>query len=141
MLHPGGIYLSQHLGPDRDAGLDIVDLRPERLRAEFHDVGAVVRLLRTVSWLVPDFTVEWYRDRLLALHEHLEAEGTFVDESGRLFVGTDIGLGIVHTLDMEAASDAVEHGMWRPEEVHFEALVERFGVLLRPAPAGASTPA
>ena len=70
-----------------------------------------------------------------------QAEATFVDESGRLFVGTDIGLGIVHTLDMEAASDAVEHGTWRPEEVHFEALVARFGVLLRPAPAGASTPA
>ena len=33
---------------------------------------------------------------------------------GRLFVATDLGLGIVHTLDMDVAGDAVERGVWQP---------------------------
>ena len=56
-----------------------------------------------------------------------------VDESGRLFLVCDLGIGIVHTLDMQAASDVVEHGTWRPREIAFDALVERFGVRLSPA--------
>src|SRR5665213_2460946 len=43
-------------------------------------------------------------------------ESAWLDERGRLFIGTDIGLGLVHTLDMEAASGAVERGEWRPVE-------------------------
>ena len=62
------------------------------------------------------------------------AESVWLDERGRLFVGTDLGLGVVHTQDMEAASDAVESGAWRPSETTFDALVGRFGVRLRPAP-------
>ncbi len=62
-------------------------------------------------------------------------ESAWLDERGRLFLATDIGLGLVHTLDMEAASAAVESGAWRPAEIEFAALVERFGFRLRPAPA------
>jgi hypothetical protein len=57
----------------------------------------------------------------------------FLDESGRLFIGGDLGLGIVHTLDMNVAGDLVERGVWTPEEVRFEALVERFAYRLSPA--------
>jgi hypothetical protein len=57
----------------------------------------------------------------------------FVDESGRLFVVCDLGLGIVHTLDMQAASELVERGVWRPRETTFAALVERHAVRLSPA--------
>ncbi|MEO8079852.1 MAG: DUF2946 family protein, partial [Caldimonas sp.] len=37
---------------------------------------------------------------------------SFVDEQGRVFLATDLGLGIVHTLDMELAANAVESGAW-----------------------------
>ena len=57
---------------------------------------------------------------------------SFIDESGRLFLATDIGLGLVHTLDMEAAADEVEQGRWRPREIGFEALLAREGVERRP---------
>jgi hypothetical protein len=57
----------------------------------------------------------------------------FVDESGRLFLATDLGLGIVHSLDMGTASDAIERALWQPQEVAFDALVERFGFRLSPA--------
>ena len=62
-----------------------------------------------------------------------------VDEHGRLFLDTDAGYGIVHTLDMEAAADAVERGLWAPESVAFADLPERFGYRLR-AEAAASHP-
>ena len=60
-------------------------------------------------------------------------EAALLDEAGRLFLACDIGLGIVHTLDMEAASDAVASGAWRVEEVRFETLPARFGYRLSPA--------
>jgi hypothetical protein len=58
---------------------------------------------------------------------------TFVDESGRLFLATDLGLGIVHTLDMNVASDLVERGVWKPADARFEALVESFAYRISPA--------
>jgi hypothetical protein len=62
-----------------------------------------------------------------------EAMEAFVDEAGRLFVASDIGLGIVHTLDMEAAADAVERGDWRAGERPFASLEAHYGHRLSPA--------
>jgi len=67
------------------------------------------------------------------------ASETMVDEAGRLFAVTDIGLGLVHTLDMGLAADAVEAGHWQPREQPFAALVERFGYRLSPAASRAVT--
>jgi hypothetical protein len=64
---------------------------------------------------------------------------TFVDETGRLFLASDLGLGIVHTLDMNVAGDLVERGVWRPQEAAFDALVERFGYRLSPAAAASAS--
>ncbi|MEO8059992.1 MAG: DUF2946 family protein [Burkholderiales bacterium] len=61
-------------------------------------------------------------------------ESAWLDEHDRLFLATDIGLGIVHTLDMEAAAGAVESAAWAPTATAFDALVKRFGVRLAPAP-------
>lgn len=58
----------------------------------------------------------------------------WLDEHGRLFLDTDLGFGVVHTLDMEGAADAVEAGTWVPQTVRFDALPERFGYRLVPAP-------
>lgn len=115
MLRPGGIYFAQHIGPAsmlaliefllgptpaaggerhpdvetaraQAAGLQILDMRSERLRAEFFDVGAVIYFLRKVIWTVPDFTVEGYRSRLRELHDRIQAEGPFVAHSTRVLV-------------------------------------------------------
>jgi DUF2946 family protein len=66
-----------------------------------------------------------------------EAGPSFVDEAGRLFLASDLGFGIVHTLDMGLAADAVEQGAWQPEHLAFDALVARFGYRLSPASAPA----
>jgi Protein of unknown function (DUF2946) len=71
----------------------------------------------------------------IASHSGLPAqfESAWLDERGRLFLATGLGLGLVHTLDMEAAADAVERGAWAPQEIHFAALPRRFGYRLSPA--------
>jgi hypothetical protein len=56
-----------------------------------------------------------------------------LDESGRLYLDTDIGVGLVHTLDIGDAADAVEQGVWQPEEVRAAELPERFGYVASPA--------
>ncbi|MEU0938777.1 class I SAM-dependent methyltransferase [Embleya sp. NPDC005971] len=115
VLRPGGTYFAQHVGPAsvfelveyflgpqpearksrhpdiesadaRAAGLEIVDLRPERLRMEFFDIGAVVYFLRKVIWMVPGFTVPAYRDRLHELHELIRRDGPFVAHSTRFLI-------------------------------------------------------
>ncbi|MFJ7629406.1 class I SAM-dependent methyltransferase [Streptomyces sp. NPDC097595] len=116
VLAPGGTYFSQQVGPAsvfelveyflgaqppevreaRDperaradaeaAGLHVVDLRSERLRTEFFDIGAVVYFLRKVIWMVPGFTVEAYRPQLAALHHRLETEGPFVAHTTRFLI-------------------------------------------------------
>jgi Protein of unknown function (DUF2946) len=57
-----------------------------------------------------------------------------LDEHGRLFLATDIGLGLVHTLDMDDAARAVEQGLWWPQDVAFATLPARFGYQLDPRP-------
>jgi SAM-dependent methyltransferase len=114
VLRVGGTYFSQQVGPNsvrelsefmmgplpsgvaRDpelartraqaAGLRVDDLRFERLRTTFDDVGAVVYFLRLVIWIVPGFTVEGYRQRLRALHEQIAREGPFVAYASRFLI-------------------------------------------------------
>ncbi|MEU3203639.1 class I SAM-dependent methyltransferase [Streptomyces cyaneofuscatus] len=116
VLAPGGTYFSQQVGPAsvfelvefflgpqppevrraRDpegaraaaeaAGLEVVGLRPERLRTEFFDIGAVVYFLRKVIWMVPGFTVEQYRPQLAALHGKIEEEGPFLAHTTRFLI-------------------------------------------------------
>jgi SAM-dependent methyltransferase len=116
VLKPGATYLSQDVGhgsvgeltdflmgpqpepdgPTRDpkwsvldaeaAGLTVVDLREFRGRMEFYDIAAVVHFLRKVIWIVPEFTVEDYRDQLRSLHDQIEADGPFIASSVRFLI-------------------------------------------------------
>jgi hypothetical protein len=73
----------------------------------------------------------------VALRSHSGRPATFgsawLDEHGRLFVATDLGLGLVHTLDMEIAADAVEQGRWPVGDLCAADLPRRFGFRLSPA--------
>jgi SAM-dependent methyltransferase len=116
VLEPGGCYFSQQVGhssvfelveyflgplpenarndrhPDyaregaAAAGLEVVDLRFEKLRTEFFDIGAVVYFLRKVIWMVPGFTVEQYLGRLRELHERIRAQGAFLATTTRYLI-------------------------------------------------------
>ena len=52
----------------------------------FFDVGAVAYYLRVVPWLVEDFSAETYRERLLAMHQHIRRHGRFVVEDERFLI-------------------------------------------------------
>ncbi len=73
----------------------------------------------------------------IAIHAHTgapaSARTSWLDEQGRLFIDCDIGFGIVHTLDMLVAADAVEAGIWQPQAASFAELPRRFGYVLRPS--------
>ncbi|MFE7115623.1 class I SAM-dependent methyltransferase [Streptomyces sp. NPDC057654] len=116
VLRPGGTYFSQQVGPAsvfelveyflgplpedtrrarhpddarraaEAAGLDVVELRSESLRTEFHDIGAVIYFLRKVIWMVPGFTVAAYRDRLLELHRLIQEDGPFTASTTRFLI-------------------------------------------------------
>ena len=74
-------------------------------------------------------------DFAVAAHTNLPVTptGCLVDELGRLFLVTPIGLGLVHTQDVGIAADAIEQGRWQPEEVLANDLPARFGHVLSPA--------
>jgi SAM-dependent methyltransferase len=114
VLRPGGTFLSQQIGagsnrelseammgplppPDGQhserlataaeaAGLRVVDVRAESLRAEFFDVAAVAYFLRKVVWTVPGFGIERYRTRLRAVHDRIVADGVFVSHAKRVLI-------------------------------------------------------
>lgn len=56
-----------------------------------------------------------------------------LDELGRLYLGADAGFGLVHTLDMGLAADAVERGLWLPQEMAARDLPARFAYVCSPA--------
>lgn len=71
-----------------------------------------------------------------------QAQAVLLDEAGRLFLATELGLGLVHTLDMNIAADTIEQGHWTIAEVRAADLPERFGHCLSPQRAlGATAPA
>jgi hypothetical protein len=57
----------------------------------------------------------------------------FLDELGRLYLETETGFGLVHTLDMGYAADAVEQALWIPQDVQAAALPGRFKYVTSPA--------
>lgn len=115
ILRPGGIFLTQQVGGEnnirlnellqdqvyfeysywtlaectrqlQEAGFRILQAHEEHPEEVFYDIGAVVFLLRVISWQVADFSVEKYRDRLYAIHETIQQEGKFVSYAHRLLV-------------------------------------------------------
>jgi hypothetical protein len=68
-----------------------------------------------------------------------QVEHCLLDEAGRLYLATDLGVGLVHSLDMLHAASAVESGHWVPVEVAAQDLPMRFGFVCSPAAARART--
>ena len=55
-----------------------------------------------------------------------------IDEHGRVYLETALGFGLVHTQDMLQAADAIERGLWVPQEVQVKDLQTRFGYVRSP---------
>ena len=55
-----------------------------------------------------------------------------LDTQGRVYLETDLGFGLVHTQDVTHAADAVEQGLWVPEDMDVADLPARFGYVRSP---------
>lgn len=55
-----------------------------------------------------------------------------LDESGRVYLHTHLGLGLVHTMDVALAAQQIEAGHWSPQEVDAAELPERFHFVRSP---------
>ena len=58
--------------------------------------------------------------------------GAVLDELGHVYLDTDRGLGLVHTLDVAQAAQAIEQGLWPLTEQTAAELPARFGYVPSP---------
>ena len=113
ILRPGGLFITQQVGEKNDvelnewlggeseefdftlewarsqvemAGLEVLAYREAFSEAALYDVGAVVYYLLAIPWQVVGFTVEGYRDRLAAVHNHIQRQGSLVVTSHRCYL-------------------------------------------------------
>jgi len=99
---------------------------PQRVYVELESAPWVWRLRRA--------------EQGLQLHSHTgqelvaaAVEQVLLDRQGRLFLLLPQGLGLVHSLDMLDAADALERGeLPEPQEVDAVQLPQRFGFVLSP---------
>lgn len=78
----------------------------------------------------------WRVQADFAVKDHVgrsaQVQSCWLDELGHLFLAADTGLGLVHTQDMERAAEAVERGLWLPQEVASQVLPHQFGFVKSP---------
>ncbi|WP_127543353.1 class I SAM-dependent methyltransferase [Actinoplanes sp. OR16] len=114
LLKPGGVLLTQQVGSDdladlnvaldappphprrwdaevaaaslRAAGLRVTDVREEHPLVAFHDITAVVHQLRTVPWQIRDFSPQRYERALARLAATIRARGVFTARAHRFLV-------------------------------------------------------
>ncbi|WP_298932567.1 DUF2946 family protein [uncultured Ramlibacter sp.] len=86
----------------------------------------------------------WRLEMDLAVTSHTgrpaQVQRCLLDENGLLYLETDTGFGLVHTLDVALAAQAIEQGLWSaPEDVLAASLPARFGFMRSPI-AGQAAP-
>jgi len=88
-------------------------------------------------WRVEDAGADWQVQAHTGKPARLNS--AWLDETGRLFLDTDLGFGLVHTMDTGVAAGAVEQGLWQPQTLAFADMPGRFGYTLRPQPPGSGS--
>lgn len=62
----------------------------------------------------------------------MEVQACLVDESGLVYLHTQLGLGLVHSQDVGVLADWVEKGRLAPQDVQASDLPEQYGFVLSP---------
>lgn len=115
ILKPGGIFLTQQVGPRNcvelnqylgapidanvahwklnqeigaleQAGFSVLQSHEQVLESNFFDIGAVVFYLKVIEWQVEGFSVEEYEPRLRELHQLIERQGAFYASEHRFLI-------------------------------------------------------
>lgn len=78
----------------------------------------------------------WRIQHDLSVMSHTELpariQRIYLDELGRLYLETDLGIGLIHTQDMVHALEPIESGLWVPEEVLANDVPEKFKYVKSP---------
>ncbi|MGY8905123.1 MAG: DUF2946 family protein [Burkholderiales bacterium] len=56
----------------------------------------------------------------------------YCDEQGRLYLQAERGIGLVHSMDMLQAADAIEQGLWLPGALGIAEIAQRFAFVQSP---------
>jgi len=115
-------FIQRNYGRD-EAGCWFFQNGPQRVYVELEAAPWVWRLHDTGE---PAPRIESHTGRAAVLRS------AWLDEAGRLFLDTDLGFGLLHTLDTGIAAAAVECGLWQPAEMPWRQMPARFGYVLRP---------
>lgn len=115
ILKPGGVFLTQQVGPRNcvqlnqylnaplnsktskwkleqersafeEAGFDVEKCYDQILESNFYDIGAVVFYLKVIEWQIEDFSLPKYRQRLLDMYYLIEAQGAFYATEQRFLI-------------------------------------------------------
>ena len=111
-------FIARNYGHD-DAGAWFFQNGPQRVYVELEATPLIWRVNDDLSICDHFGRVAQWRASLL-------------DEQGRLYLQTDTGFGLVHTMDMLRAAGAVEHGQWTLQAVAAAELPARFGYVMSP---------
>lgn len=61
-----------------------------------------------------------------------EVKACLLDEQGRVYFDTTMGLGLVHSLDVCVVAEALEQGVWQTSPCQSKTLSARYGFVLSP---------
>ena len=86
--------LKYAVGELNSAGFGIIEQQEDIQFERFYDVGAVAYFMKAIPWIIEDFTIEKYKDRLWELHIRIDEEG-FYDAPMHRFVIVAQKQGIV----------------------------------------------
>jgi hypothetical protein len=71
-----------------------------------------------------------------SIHDHTgkpaHMQRCLLDEHGHLYLQTNTGFGLVHTMDMACAANAVEQNRWHPLDAVAADLPSQFGYVPSP---------
>lgn len=85
--------------------------------------------LEATPWIwrvAADFSVTAHTGQAVRLQR------SFVDEEGRVYLETDAGFGLLHTHDVPIAAEAIESGLWVPQDEQAAHLPTRFAYIMSP---------
>ena len=103
-----------------EAGAWFFQNGPQRVYVQLEAAPWVWRIDDAPGWPVHSHT-----------GEPAQVIGSWLDENGRLFLDSSLGLGLVHSMDMDLAAAAVEAGHWQPQQMAFAEMAGHFGYQLQ----------
>ncbi|MGB6128640.1 MAG: methyltransferase domain-containing protein [Psychrilyobacter sp.] len=67
-------------------GFDLKELKEDKVKTRFYDIGAIIYYLKAIPWQIPDFSVDKYYKQLFHIHKFIEKQGYIDLTCHRFFI-------------------------------------------------------